>query len=302
MLAPRLSSLGSLPARRQTGASPGLAPRPARWQSAGEASAITLAQPRVRCYVGGVSRPLFSIAFWSFLAITSLLLFPVAVVIWALTAPFDRRLVLLHRFTCFWASLYTWLNPAWPVTVEGRERVRPGVPYVMISNHQSLLDILVLFRLFVHFKWVSKVENFRIPLIGWNMRMNRYIELKRGNRASVVQMMGEAEKTLRAGNPIMMFPEGTRSVDGRLRSFKSGAFELAKKLSVPILPIVLEGTGNALPKHGFVLQGRHPIRLRLLDEIPPESFAALSTDELMAQVRDLYVKELHEEPAATEPR
>jgi len=248
-----------------------------------------------------VSRRVFSSVFWLFLTTTSIVLFPVAVLIWALTVAFDRRLVLLHRFTCFWASLYTWFNPAWPVTVEGRARVRPGVAYVMVSNHQSLLDILVMFRLFVHFKWVSKIENFRVPFIGWNMRLNRYIPLKRGDRASVIQMMGAAEATLRAGNPIMMFPEGTRSVDGRLRSFKTGAFEIAKKVGVPILPIVLEGTGNALPKRGFVLQGRHPIRLRVLDEIPPERFAALSAEELTAQVRELYQKELHEEPPAREP-
>lgn len=268
---------------------------------AANASKATLARPRARCYDGGVSRRLFSTVFWIFLTTTSIGLFPVALAIWALTLPFDRRLVLLHRFTCFWASLYTWFNPAWPVTVEGRERVRPGAAYVMVSNHQSFLDILVLFRLFVHFKWVSKVENFRVPFIGWNMRLNRYIALRRGDRTSVVQMMVEAEQTLREGSSIMMFPEGTRSVDGRLRPFKSGAFELAKKVGVPILPIVLEGTGNALPKRGFVLQGRHPIRVRVLDEIPPERFAGISAEALTAQVRELYLKELHEEPPAREP-
>src|SRR5262252_7117634 len=95
---------------------------------------------------------LLSLAFWAFLAASSVALFPVALLIWAVTAPFDRRLVLLHRFTCFWASLYTWLNPAWPVTLEGREHVADGAAYVMTSNHQSFLDILVLFRLFRHFK------------------------------------------------------------------------------------------------------------------------------------------------------
>src|SRR5882724_9659342 len=103
---------------------------------------------------------MFSFLFWVFLVLSSVVLFPVAVLVWAVTAPFDRRLVGLHRFTCFWASLYTWLNPAWRVRVEGREKIRRGAAYVMVANHQSLLDILVLFRLFVHFKWVSKIENF----------------------------------------------------------------------------------------------------------------------------------------------
>ena len=134
-------------------------------------------------------RRLGSTLFWIFLVVSSILLFPLALLIWAATVLFDRRLVLLHRFTCFWASLYTWLNPAWRVRVEGREKIAPNTAYVMVANHQSLLDILVLFRLFVHFKWVSKIENFRVPCIGWNMSLNRYIKLRRGDRESIEQMM-----------------------------------------------------------------------------------------------------------------
>ena len=225
---------------------------------------------------------------------SSIALFPIAALIWAITLPFDRRQRVLHQFTCFWASLYTWFNPAWPVTIVGRENIRPGVAYVMVANHQSLLDILVLFRLFVHYKWVSKIENFRVPCIGWNMTLNGYIKLRRGDAASIAEMMRNCEHTLRAGNPIMMFPEGTRSMDGRLRPFKLGAFKLAHKLSLPILPIVLEGTGNALPKAGFLLQGRHPIRMRVLPEIAPDAFPD-SAEALTAQVRELYRRELGQE-------
>ena len=167
-----------------------------------------------------------SLLFWAFLVVSSVTLFPIAVLIWALTVLVDRRLVLLHQFTSFWASLYTWFNPAWPVSVEGRERIRRDETYVIVSNHLSLIDIFVLFRLFAHFKWVSKVENFRLPFIGWNMRLNRYIELRRGERGSVLQMFEACERTLAEGSSIMMFPEGTRSTDGKLRPFKPGAFEI----------------------------------------------------------------------------
>ncbi|HTF35552.1 MAG TPA: lysophospholipid acyltransferase family protein [Myxococcota bacterium] len=235
-----------------------------------------------------------SLCFWIFLAVSSVLLFPVAVLIWAATALFDRKLMALHRFTCFWGSLYTWLNPAWPVQVMGREKIRPGVAYVMVANHQSLLDILVLFRLFRHFKWVSKIENFRIPFIGWNMSLNRYIKLRRGDRESGAKMMQACEQALAGGNSIMMFPEGTRSLDGRLRPFKPGAFALAQRMGVPLLPIVLEGTGNALPKRGFVLQGRHEIRIRVLDEIPHEAFATAELAKLVESVRSRFALELGE--------
>jgi 1-acyl-sn-glycerol-3-phosphate acyltransferase len=241
-----------------------------------------------------VGRRVLSLLFWTFLTASSILLFPVALLIWLLSAPFDHRLVLLHRFTCFWASLYTWLNPAWPVTVEGREKIRDDRACVIVVNHQSLLDILVLFRIFRHFKWVSKIENFRVPCVGWNMTLNRYIKLRRGDRESVIRMLRACERTIHAGSSIMMFPEGTRSVNGRLRAFKPGAFEIALKTRSPLVPIVLEGTGNALPKRGFVLQGRHPIRLRVLDEIPYESFSSRTPDELAIEVRNLFAKELGE--------
>jgi len=237
---------------------------------------------------------IFSAAFWAFLTLSSIALFPVAVVVWAVTAPFDRRKVVLHRFTCFWGSLYTWLNPLWNVTIVGRERVRPGEAYVMVANHLSLLDILVLFRLFTHFKWVSKVENFRIPCIGWNMRLNGYIPLRRGDRSSVVEMMRACERTLTEGSSIMMFPEGTRSPTGRMRTFKPGAFELALKGRHPILPLVITGTSNALPKRGFVLKGRHPIEVRVLEPIPWERFSDKSVEELTEWVRGIIAEQLGE--------
>ena len=233
-----------------------------------------------------MTRRALSTLVWVFVTVSSIVLYPIAVTIWVLTVWFDRRLVVLHRFTCFWASLYTWFNPAWPVTVEGREKIRADTTYVMVANHLSLLDILVLFRLFRHFKWVSKIENFKVPFIGWNMSMNRYIKLRRGDRESVIEMMAECEKTIEGGNSIMMFPEGTRSPTGEMRPFKPGAFELAKKTATAVLPIVISGTADARPKRGCVLQGRHPVRSRVLDPIPPERFADMTVEQLTTHVRE----------------
>ncbi len=239
-----------------------------------------------------------SLLFWAFITISSLLMFPVALLIWAVTLPFDRRKRILHQFTCFWASMYTWLNPVWRVHVHHRERIHRAGPAVMVANHLSLLDILILFRLFSHFKWVSKIENFRVPCIGWNMSLNQYIPLKRGDRESVIRMMRECEKTLAAGNSIMMFPEGTRSTTGRMRTWKTGAFELALASRVPIQPIVLKGSGNALPKRGFVLQGRHEIEVVVLDPIMPETFEGKSAEDLTEEVRALISEHLGEKQLA----
>jgi 1-acyl-sn-glycerol-3-phosphate acyltransferase len=208
------------------------------------------------------------------------------------TLPFDRRKRLLHQFTCFWASLYSWFNPAWRVHVEGREKIRKGVTYVMVANHQSLLDILVLFRLFAHFKWVSKIENFRIPCIGWNMSLNGYVKLRRGDKQSIGEMMSACARVLDHGSSIMMFPEGTRSPDGRLRAFKHGAFTLAQGSGCPILPILVEGTADALPKRGFVLQGRHAIRIRVLDEIPHAKLAGRPVEDVTREVWRIFADSL----------
>jgi 1-acyl-sn-glycerol-3-phosphate acyltransferase len=246
-----------------------------------------------------MARRIYSVLFWVFVAASSILLFPIALAVWVLTAPFDRRRRLLHRFTCLWASLYTWLNPAWPVTIVGRDRIVPDRATVMVANHLSLLDILVLFRTFAHFKWVSKIENFRVPFIGWNMSLNGYIKIKRGDRASVLRMMQDCERTLARGSSIMMFPEGTRSPTGRMRAFKPGAFELALRTGSPIQPILIRGTADALPKRGFVLRGRHPIQVTVLDPIPPETFQHLSVPELTERVQGLMTAALAEPDASS---
>jgi 1-acyl-sn-glycerol-3-phosphate acyltransferase len=230
-----------------------------------------------------------------FIYASSALFFPVACVIWLLTRPFDRRLVLLHLFTCFWATLYIWIVPAWSLKVTGREKIDKKKTYMIVSNHQSLLDIIVAFGLFVHFKWVSKAEIFRIPFIGWNMVLNRYVKLKRGDKKSIEKMMAHCEETLAEGSSLYMFPEGTRSKTGDLKDFKPGAFILAHKMKIPILPVVITGTRDALPKKSLIIHGRHAITLRVLDEIPYEKFSGLSVDETSAMVRELFSSHLHEQ-------
>ena len=237
-------------------------------------------------------RWLLSMVFWTFLLLSSLILYPIAIFLFCLTVAFDRRRAVLHRFTSFWASLYTWFNPAWPVRIIGRERLYESGPAVLVANHLSLVDILVLFRLRSHFKWVSKQENFRVPLVGWNMKLCGYIPLRRGTTTSIVKMMQLCDEAIATGSSIFMFPEGTRSSSGRLRTFKTGAFEIAKRNHVPIQPLVIRGTGDALPKRGFVLQGRHPISVEVLPPIPSAEIDRLSSEEMMDRVRNLIADSL----------
>ena len=233
-----------------------------------------------------------SAGFWTFVVISSIIFLPIAILLKLTTFAFDRRLIILHRFTSYWASLYTWLNPVWRVTIAGRDKIKNNVAYVMVCNHQSLVDILVLFRLFAHFKWVSKAENFKVPIVGWNMKMNRYIKLARGSLRSNIRMIKDAIATLNEGSSNIIFPEGTRSDSDQLRRFKPGAFELALKAKCPILPIVLNGSSDALPKAGIRLRGSHSIKVQVLDEIAYEMFSNLTAKELMEQVHKLIDVEL----------
>ena len=225
-------------------------------------------------------RVLVSVYFWTFMALSSLLLYPVALLIRLATSPFDSRLRILHRFTSLWGSLYTWCTPIWKVRITGEEHLPGDVPHVIVANHQSFVDILLLFRLRLHYKWVSKVENFHAPLIGWNMSLNRYIPIARGTIKGNLQMMRACEEALKAGNSLMMFPEGTRSPDGMMRPFKDGAFELALRTHCPILPIVIGGTAQALAKKGMLLQKSPDVRLQVLPAIPYSVFSGMSTREV----------------------
>ncbi len=228
---------------------------------------------------------LISMAYLAFIGISSMAFFPVALLIWALTVAFDRRLMILHLFSCFWASLYLWVMPAWSVTIRGRDRIRWDRAQVVVSNHQSQLDILVAFRMFFPFKWVSKAEVFRIPFIGWNMVLNRYIGLKRGDRSSIRKMFADCEAALAAGSSVFLFPEGTRSETGTVNPFKPGAFILAKKMKAPIVPIVIDGTRQALPKYSLNIRGHHHIVVTVLEPIAYEAFAHLEAKEIAEAVR-----------------
>lgn len=233
-----------------------------------------------------------STAFWSYLALSSPPLFAGALLTRVASGPFDRERKLLHLYTSAWAYHYVKLLPLWKTRFSGVHHVQDGRPYVMVANHQSLGDILVLFGLFKHFKWVSKSSIFKVPFIGWNMYLNDYVGLVRGDKESIAKMLDDCRHHLREGSSVMMFPEGTRSTDGEIKPFKHGAFTLAKEFGVPVVPIVIDGTRDALPKHGLVFRQTAPvtIRVHVLEPVPPD--AGRDARELSDLVRQKMVLEL----------
>jgi len=234
----------------------------------------------------------FSMVYWVFVALTMPVFFTAALLIFVVTYPFDRRRVALQLFSCFWASFYVYANPLWRSRVTGRAKLPWRGPAVIVANHLSLVDILVLYGLYRPFKWVSKAENFRVPFVGWNMVINDYVRLSRGARGSIQAMMEHCRRHLARGAPVLIFPEGTRSDDGRLQPFKDGAFRLAMEAQVPVIPVVVQGTHETLPKHGLVLRQRMDARVEVLDPVDPARFESAS--DLRDAVRATMAKALLE--------
>lgn len=222
--------------------------------------------------------------FWGYVALTMPVFFAGALAVWLLTIPFDRDGRILHLYTSFWAGHTIWLNPMWRLRIEGREHIAAGRPFILCANHQSAGDIAVLFALFRQFKFVSKQANFFVPFLGWAMAMNRYIPIRRGSPSSARKMLRRAKHWLGRGVPVMMFPEGTRSEDGRMLPFKLGSFTLAMDVGVPVIPIVLDRTGEALPKSGVLSQPEaFDVPVKVGAPIDPRGFA--DARELASAVR-----------------
>ena len=227
-----------------------------------------------------------SALFWTVIVLTCPVFFAGALAVWVLTVAFDRRLVALHLYSSAWAVFYVRINPLWRLRVSGRDRLPWRGGAVLVANHASLVDILVLFDLFRPFKWVSKAEIFRVPIIGWNMRLNGYVPLIRGSGSSVRRMLSRCGDLLDAGSPVLIFPEGRRTDDGQLQPFKDGAFELAVRHRVPVFPIAVHGTRRALPKHGLVLREHVIARVKVLAPLDPAHFPtpAALRDAARAQI------------------
>jgi 1-acyl-sn-glycerol-3-phosphate acyltransferase len=220
------------------------------------------------------------------------LLFLVSLIIWFITFPIDNERGIMHWWLVYQSNFFTRAVPLWKIRVEGRKKAVKGTSYVIISNHQSMMDVLIMNCLRYRFRWISKIENFRVPVIGWYLRMAKYITVDRGNKDSKAEMMERAAESLKKGISIMIFPEGTRSTNREIGPFKLGAFQLAMMTDKPILPVVIDGTGGVLPKHGMIFSRGNLIRIKVLDPVHPGSFGTSDPEELSLRFRSLLVNEL----------
>ena len=223
-----------------------------------------------------------SIIVWTMgITLTVMLYFAILAVI--ALFPSDKKRKRAHEQCYWWSDLVIGLNPFWKLKVSGLENIDHGKTYVIVANHQSLADIVILYQTKMQFKWVAKESLFTVPFVGWSLSLCKHIRIARGQLTSIKKVYREAREWLRKGIPVLFFPEGTRSETGEMRDFQNGAFKLAIREKVPVLPILLEGTGNAIPKGSWLFEAQAPSMIKVLPAIDTSDFQ----DSDFARLRDI---------------
>lgn len=171
------------------------------------------------------------------------------------------------------------------VKVEGMNNIDKGRPYIFAANHQSQFDIFAMQGCFAFdFRWLAKKELFQIPLFGRAMQLAGYISIDRSHGREALKSLNEAAERIAAGTSVILFPEGTRSLDGKLHDFKSGGMVLAIKSGVPLVPVGISGTYEILPKGRLLAKPGHVI-IRVGKPIETRQFPASQKHELAAKIQ-----------------
>jgi 1-acyl-sn-glycerol-3-phosphate acyltransferase len=191
----------------------------------------------------------------------------------------------LHTYGKIWGRVGLLLAGT-RVEVHGAEKIPPDGPLIFMGNHQSNFDILTVYAgLPHHFSWIAKEELFRIPFFGYAMKRAGYLPLDRSDGRQALRMMASAAEKIRNGVSVIIFPEGTRSMDGKLIPFKRGGFLLAARAGVPIVPFTINGSATVNPpKRLHINKGK--ISLRFGDPISTEGATGKRRDDLIDRVRD----------------
>ena len=202
---------------------------------------------------------------------------------------FDRKGRIGHYYARLWGKVALLANQV-KVEIEGIEHLNGKGPYIFMSNHQGYYDIFALLgHLPYQFKWLVKKELFSIPFFGWTMAAAGYISIDRGGTRDTVEAMNEAAQKIHDGMSVVIFPEGSRSPDGSIQSFKKGGFTLAIKSKVPIVPISISGSRDIMPKDRLTPTAGE-IRVFVDHPIEIQHFSLKDRERLMEKVRETISK------------
>ena len=237
-------------------------------------------------------RTILSVWSWLVLGVVVIAFTPAVALIRLVTAPFDPGRYAAGLTFRKLAVVHAKLNPLWQFRVTGTPPTDPRRPYVVVANHESFVDILLISHLPFEMKWLSKTTFFRFPLVGWMMRLAGDIPLQRGDRDSATQALATCRTRLDQHVSVMIFPEGTRSRTGDLGPFKDGAFSLAIDAQVPILPLAVHGARGALRAHDWRF-GLATAEVRILEPVSTDGLTEADLPALRERVRDQIAAELH---------
>ena len=237
---------------------------------------------------------MLSFLFYILVFAWSSMIYVVTFIALPLCYPFDKKRFVVHKLSKWLTDSFFGFGLVMKRKVEGIENLDPNGTYVMVLNHNSMVDILSIYNLPLVFKWVSKKEVYRIPIVGRLLLAHGDIVINRASTKEAMQLVHTRGKEwLAKGASVAIFPEGTRSKDGEIHNFKAGAFILAKDAEVPILPIVLEGTDRVVRK-GFFMNWSNRITIKILPPVSKQDVVERPIKEVMAEVHDSMVEALAE--------
>jgi 1-acyl-sn-glycerol-3-phosphate acyltransferase len=184
------------------------------------------------------------------------------------------------------------------LVVHGREHAESNEPFIVMSNHQSLYDVPVLYRTIPgRMRMVTKAELFKVPIWGKAMEAAGFIRVDRGDRAQAVESLRSGSSLLQDGTRIWIAPEGTRSKTGALGAFKSGGFRMALETGTRILPVAIKGTRDVLPAEGYVVHRDKNVVVKILSPVDPRPFGMERRKDLATVIHDLIAGALHDAPS-----
>ena len=223
---------------------------------------------------------------WAWVAAVLTVLFGFLYVsaVWLVTAPFDSGRYRAGRAFRQLAVAHVKLNRLWNFETSGDPPDDPRRPYVVVSNHESYADIFLVSHFPWEMKWLSKHTIFKIPVMGWMMRMALDVPVRRGQRSSTIAALADCRDRLARRVSVMIFAEGTRSPTGDLLPFKDGAFRLAIEARVPILPVAIAGTRSCMAKGSFFFRHAHA-KARVLAPISTDGLTLADLDTLRDRTR-----------------
>ena len=240
------------------------------------------------CKKSEMSRVLFSIYVWTVFVLLFLLFFVIISAVYILTLPFDRYKRTTNRLLGMMAWCMMHVSPGWKINIRGQEKFNPDESTIFIANHESFMDIPLTYQLPWKMKWVVKRSMSYIPVMGWLVILTGHLTINRTSK-SAIKKLSNLVKPIKDKVPVMIFPEGTRSLDGNIKSFKNGAFLLAMEHGFKIQPIAIEGAHEALASGSKLFNPVCTFNLSVLDSIDPKDFQSMT--ELKEYARNKIIEE-----------